>query len=405
MCFSVEDVLVQLHGVVRILQEKQVLQRLRQEETFHPVRELCAVHGGRGGHAHVLVRRVAVRRPEFLLYALEHVPPPLTIFCVVCELVHVEPSLDGFRPQEVFPMLGRAQVHLHTAHIFGRQTRRLLVVHLPARLGDAARQPSVARSDLRVLPVRCAKCEPTDHEATQVLHRRSVPNDAISRPNVEITHIQEAIGTPLHHVLFEPHGRVVVHLPQRRVVLAADQPRLEQVLVEGITLAAHRRLPSIVSVVVRPQTVQSRASPHRLVESVHLTRIRGVSRHVRQVAHFQLHSARACECVGHCSVRAEGVGGDALLRDILIDATCEELGCVEEDLVRGQVVGGEETSKSADGRLESRPASHLLEASLQVGGDPLPGFLELGVEPHDPQRVQAVNHRDSVLELTVPASS
>mmetsp|Transcript_36166 Transcript_36166/g.109008 ORF Transcript_36166/g.109008 Transcript_36166/m.109008 type:complete len:642 (-) Transcript_36166:964-2889(-) len=417
---GVEDVLVQRH--LRPVSEEQpeVLERLREEEGLHLPVVPAAVPV-----RHVLQPRVAaVLQPAEPLEGHEDVPPPVAVLFVACDPPQDKERLDRLGAQQVVP---RAAVGGHAARPLpqlgnlGRETRRLVRVHAVARLHQLLRERH-RRASRRAAPhavdarVRSER-EHAGHKADQVVHLVLVP----LRPKVPPADVcavcaarQPALPDEMRR---DGRDRLGVHLRHAAVGAAAHQPLLEQVLVERVRERAHRHLGRRPAERLRRHKVWVQAGRLRPAAHVADLALRDLPKLlaagvVREVLELELDGPKLGQDCVALRPRGEGAPARPVERDggagharlgVGLERVHHQAGqllrLAEEHRLARQLKRREQPADDPDHRLKHRDAHCAAEAEL--GRNPLLGLVKLGLEPEDPQIVEAVDHRRAQVQPVV----
>mmetsp|Transcript_591 Transcript_591/g.1578 ORF Transcript_591/g.1578 Transcript_591/m.1578 type:complete len:246 (+) Transcript_591:332-1069(+) len=236
----------------------------------------------------VLEGRVAIRGPKPLFDLQEHLPTPLAILGVLGQFVHVPPSLNCFWSQNVLSGGSCAQIEQHILHALWCNARGLLLVHLPTGFCEVNRQLHMTPLYLPIFSMTGAKGKPSRHETSEVFHLLLIPVH-LRFDQEDVAYKLVPAGSIPYHVLLQTLSRTVVHPPQIIVLLAAQDPDLQQILIERITIGPQGDLPAAQLPAIRPQSIDVVVSLQCLVKTIHLLHVGRITRDARQIADLKLH--------------------------------------------------------------------------------------------------------------------
>ncbi|CAH0373764.1 unnamed protein product, partial [Pelagomonas calceolata] len=400
----------QRRPLVVLLEQVEVLERLREPERLHLVHFVVASRA-----AHVLHGRVAVRDAQVPVDGREGAPAPVAVerppVLEPRRPRQVEPCLGGLGPQDVLARVRPPQRRVPALDPLGRDAGRLVRVEAPARLaeavGDLAQPPGPVLGEVG-RPQR----DPRRHEAREVLHGRVAREGRAAAPP-QLVEPEAAPRVPGDEARLHALQRSVVHLPHVREGLdhrlarrgpAAQQPDLGQVLVEGVGLGAQRQLARAAADALRVQAVQVRLAPLELVEGPGAARVLVVVRDSREVEHLELHRAGVRQRRAGPRAPAEAPRHAARRRvDLRVDGVADLARARREDGVPRQLVGAQQPAEDPDRRLEDgrrrrRPRELPPEALLR---HEVARLAELVPQPDQPQRVQRVHERHGHVEAAI----
>ena len=173
-------------------------------------------------------------------------------------------------------------------HGLGPQLGVRPVVALVAGVGDplGQLQPPVA---VAVILLLGGEAVHAPGEAGQVVHLVLQP------PVFPLGDVGQAPGGLLHQVLLDGRGGLVKHLLGLLVPLAAPEPLLEEILIEGVTQRPHARmllspLSSFRMEIVGIQTLGLLHLLHSTPDLLHLLLVDGVAGDVGQVGELHVES-------------------------------------------------------------------------------------------------------------------